>query len=189
MAGEQSLVRLAEEMGTALLDWARSSSSGETYVSTENGRVVVKPDSILVFDRDKPQLDLELPRLARILINASEHAGSIFKYLSKPAGYPESKNDSRSRSSALRKAATIRDSFAQLSLLITGHDLDEIETIDIDDTFLSEREAEIYKRIKQVLQTRVRCSNTLNAETIALDLEPILEFIRERKPVEISDNE
>ena len=176
MAGEQSLVRLAEDLGTVLLDWARSSSSSS---KAPERRVVVNKDSILVFDPDKPQLDLELTRLARILKNASNHAGYIFDYLnnSVPVG-------GRVRLSSVRKAVTIRDGLYQMSLLVNGIDLDELDSCqppELDDEFLSMREAEIYNRIKHVQ------SHAGSLPDIWNGLESILCFIRENQPMPIKN--
>lgn len=163
---EHSLVRLAEAMGTALLDWARSSSAS----TQQSHRVVVDSDSILVFDPNKPQLDIEILRLVRILSNASDHAGSIVEYLQDPEA-------GRRLTSALRKALTMRDSLYQLSLLVTGLDLNEVENLSPSVIeFLTLREVDIYQQLKQV--QRGTRDGVLSSAQIVIELEEVLEFIR-----------
>jgi hypothetical protein len=134
MAGDLS--RLAEEIGTALLDWARSSSSEESDVQWKRGGrteilegdpprvrgVVVTSDDTLIFDVDRPELDLPIRVIARALKNASEHSNYIATYLreTEPGEGEQHGRKPRQHYTSIRLAATMYTSFRQLVQLLKG---------------------------------------------------------------------
>jgi hypothetical protein len=141
MAGDFS--RLAEEIGTALLAWARSSSVasqiGQYEVPSTSGSadirgILIAPTTTLVFDVGKPQLDLYLPTLAHSLSSASNHAHRTIDefdalwdwVLGEFAGddWVVPRTVMRKRANILRNLVTMHDSLSQLAQLAQGQDLD-----------------------------------------------------------------
>jgi hypothetical protein len=137
MAGDLS--RLAEDIGTALLDWARSSSSSESDTQWKRGGrteiiegddhlrgVCVNKDDTLIFDPSKPELDLPLRVVAHALNNASDHCNKIATYLREhDAAVGEHGRKPREYYTMIRLAATMHTSLKQLAKLIQGEDLEE----------------------------------------------------------------
>lgn len=124
--------RLAEALGTALLDWARSSASP----GQDGGGVMVDGSSTLVFDKFNGRLDLPLQRLSGILTHSSETADFAlgnFNELWRLMTADESDDSqatiarkiARKRANILRGLSTLRDSLGQTALLVVGQDLDQ----------------------------------------------------------------
>lgn len=139
MRGRDQLVaQLTDDMKAALEGWARSLSIEELSAITGLGEHEIKadPDSILVFDPEKPQCDVEVRRLQRILRNISNHAHDIAEYLKELHGHADEDHEDaippkgRKYGLAMRKLLTMRDSSMEMAQLLNGEDLDEGEEPD-----------------------------------------------------------
>lgn len=133
-AGEDSLARLMREVEAVLREAGRSSLVREWIerlmdppeVKLLRG-VEVNPDDTLVFDAEKPQLDLELKRLRRIVHNSAEHSASIVDYVSREIekAKEETGRSKKNLKHIKRLAVIMRDSLGQTAKLLNGEDLDE----------------------------------------------------------------
>jgi len=129
------VAQLEGGLRAALEEWARSLSVEELSMLTGLGdhEVKVDSDSILVFDPERPQNDIELSRLRRMLKNISNHSHDVYKYLTALAGDEDDEPtapEGRSYTLAARKLLTMRDSSMEMSKLLNGEDLDEGEEPD-----------------------------------------------------------
>lgn len=109
--------QLREDMAAAL---ATLESSLSSLPAVEH-KVFVRPDDTLVFDRDNPNLDLELKRLRSIFKGISEMAGDLFAFVKSQGKLPETGHSEYA--GMLRRAVSIRDCAAQMVEVLNGEDL------------------------------------------------------------------
>ena len=177
MAGDLS--RLAELVGAALQDWARSSSA-ESRLAEPNDYQLVGPNTTLVFDWENPRLNIELPQLKRILENAATHANTIYAYLTEQDANALGRGERAKLHTTQRLAVTMRDSLGQMARLVVGEDLDEPEQANTPEAVgLTEesklREAEIFMHLKQALRHEA-CNDPVFLKNKILE---VMEFIKE----------
>lgn len=90
-------------------------------------RIEVGPNDTLVFDPDKPQLDLPLETLRHIIHNASDCAARMrVNVMMMDAQGRRNRYEQRT---ALRLSDIMTDSLHQVTELLEGKDLDEHESI------------------------------------------------------------
>jgi hypothetical protein len=195
MAGDD-LRRLAEGIGTALQEWARSSPSesgfsvpdlrGRTIDASGSGGVIVSPETTLIFrDNNERSVALYLPRLVSVLEKSSTLANDLYEYAKSPCSGHHSKS---TKKSALRKAATMRDSLQQISHLVRGEDLDALPKaggyIEPTEDELSLREAHIFKMLKAIQDY----PSAMNVEDLRAELQLVLDFIKDREPIPTNED-
>lgn len=183
MERDPLVAQLTDVMRTALEDWVRSLSVEElrAILLADNDAVMVTPESILVFDKDRPQLDIEMSRLRKILKNLSDHSHDVRAYieeLHKEGGTPVG----RSYASAVRKLATCGDSAWEMSRLLNGDDLDdgeEPDSGDLPDSFTVDSLTEEQKQRVHGLAEIVPHDPFAPVETDVLKLAQVHRQIRE----------
>lgn len=181
MRGRGDLVaQLTDDMKAALEAWARSLSVEELQSLSMLGEheVKVDADSILVFDPERPQNDIELRRLQRILTNISNHTHDVSEYLSALHKDDEAPVG-RKYTMAARKLFTVRDSALEMAQLLKGEDLDEGEQHDLPESFTVDSLTEHDKEVLHELAEMVPSDPFAPVENDTLKLAQVHRQIRE----------
>jgi hypothetical protein len=118
--------------------------------------------------------ELRDAQLYRIVLNAAKHSGVIYRWLNEQDANALGRGERAKLHHVQRLSVTMRDSLAQVAMLLEGQDLEE-PLLEPDPEYDEIRLAEVYQRVKTMQRKWTKAD-----EQIWRDFQEILNFIAQR---------